>query len=684
MALPTYQGVGAGAATASIASLAVAFPASLVRNDYIILHVTVRNTTTTVTTPTLGGTWSVIQTAIGAGSTTTGRHWIFGKKSEGNETGNLTVEFGTDAAVCKTARMYYFRNVDVVTPYEGGVTSKGTGTTVSATSLTTSGTDRLGLHFLYVTDDNAVASFTGESGGDWTEAVAEYTTTLGSDTCVQLQTAGLAAATTISGGTLTMAATDPYGCATVALRNGTDQRYVWDNIGVTDVQTATLSIDILNPTPPIEGIDVGETVTVNLPAVPIEINLYDGIGLTDTENILYPITIIVGEVVTVVISALPDLEINISQGVGTGETVTVQRINPPDLTINISQGIDVSESVTPDLSDPAINVQDGIGITDVTIVAESLAISIYDGIGIIENTSHRFTDPSPSVFDGIAIGESIEVVESVAGAITINLFENIGVSETVVHRFTDALISAIESIGVSEQKDFKFSDLVINVFDNAGLTENLARTENLGDILATESIGLAELVQLLKDIYLTVSDSIGISEYRNIVVSSVAPILIDAYENIGIAELALLLKDIKIAVTDGIGLGESAVLAKDIKVSVSDAVGIAETVLASISRDISISESLGIAEYISLYIEMKVESEQDIALREWTNVEMEMPGVAGVDTVRIGEYIAVRMVLSVGKTTMTFGSKMPNITPSYKMPEITFAHKDPEIVFSGE
>jgi len=204
-------------------TLNVPYPSSLVRNDLLVLHVSCRNTTMTVDTPT---DWTPIFSAAGAGSTTTGRHYAFYKRSEGTESGNLGVTFGTDAAVCKAGRMYFFRNVDVVTPTEGGSTSKATGTTVTAVSLVTSGDDRLGLHFLYVTDDNAVASFTGESGGDWTEAVAEFTTTQGSDACMQLQTAGLAAATTISGGTLMMVATDPYGCATVALRNGTDQRYV--------------------------------------------------------------------------------------------------------------------------------------------------------------------------------------------------------------------------------------------------------------------------------------------------------------------------------------------------------------------------------------------------------------------------------------------------------------------------
>jgi hypothetical protein len=61
---------------------------------------------------------------------------------------------------------------------------------------------------VWVDDDNAVASFTGETGGDWTEAVAEFTTQTGSDGCLQLQTATIASAGTISGGDTTMAASD--------------------------------------------------------------------------------------------------------------------------------------------------------------------------------------------------------------------------------------------------------------------------------------------------------------------------------------------------------------------------------------------------------------------------------------------------------------------------------------------
>jgi len=79
--------------------------------------------------------------------------------------------------------------------------SNGTSATASDHSVQTLGPDRLALNFVAVNDDNAIARFTGQTGGDWTE-VAEYAESSGTDGAVQLQWAytGIANGTPIGAG----------------------------------------------------------------------------------------------------------------------------------------------------------------------------------------------------------------------------------------------------------------------------------------------------------------------------------------------------------------------------------------------------------------------------------------------------------------------------------------------------
>ncbi|MCJ7770321.1 hypothetical protein MUP37_01965, partial [Candidatus Bathyarchaeota archaeon] len=56
---------------------------------------------------------------------------------------------------------------------------------------------------VFLDNDYGVQSFTGESGGDWTEAIAEFQYNgpgSGDDLCIQLQIATMASAATISNG----------------------------------------------------------------------------------------------------------------------------------------------------------------------------------------------------------------------------------------------------------------------------------------------------------------------------------------------------------------------------------------------------------------------------------------------------------------------------------------------------
>jgi hypothetical protein len=213
----TYVGAGAGSASSSLGYWPYtptyptpAYPIGLQANDLILLQVTVRDTTNTPTTPT-GFTL-----LYGPDSTGTGRQWIYYRFATGSESGTITITIGGSSS--KMARMYSFRNVALSSFTEGGGFGSGYSSTINAQSVTTTDTNRLAVSFVFVNDNNAVDSFTGETGGDWTEAVAEFTTSEGSDGCIQLQNATMASAGTISGGNYLMSASDPWGVRAFALK----------------------------------------------------------------------------------------------------------------------------------------------------------------------------------------------------------------------------------------------------------------------------------------------------------------------------------------------------------------------------------------------------------------------------------------------------------------------------------
>lgn len=80
------------------------------------------------------------------------------------------------------------------------VSTDGTGATVDAGDCVTNDVDRLACSFVAIDVNRSIGDFSGESGGDWTEAVAEYAEAGGAKATLQLQTASIAVAGTITGG----------------------------------------------------------------------------------------------------------------------------------------------------------------------------------------------------------------------------------------------------------------------------------------------------------------------------------------------------------------------------------------------------------------------------------------------------------------------------------------------------
>ena len=121
-------------------------------------------------------------------------------------------------------RSYQFSGVSTGTTLaavaENGLSiiDEGYNTTALAYDImvVTNGTDRLALNFVAVNDDNAIAQFSGQTGGTWVE-VAEYADSGGTDGAIQMQYATMAAAGTIDGGTASITDSDSWGVVGFAL-----------------------------------------------------------------------------------------------------------------------------------------------------------------------------------------------------------------------------------------------------------------------------------------------------------------------------------------------------------------------------------------------------------------------------------------------------------------------------------
>ena len=95
-----YSSQGAGAGTESNgASLDLVCQATVNANDILIAHVIHTGTTTAPSTP---ANWSLLYGPADVGTTTTARHWCFGKLADGSEDG-ATISFGTAGERRKTS-----------------------------------------------------------------------------------------------------------------------------------------------------------------------------------------------------------------------------------------------------------------------------------------------------------------------------------------------------------------------------------------------------------------------------------------------------------------------------------------------------------------------------------------------------------------------------------------------------
>ena len=204
-----YKGAGTGVTTeASSGNLNPTCPATVDVGDILIAHVAYEGTATTPSTP---AGWTLLTASGYAVETNDAMHWIFGKIAVGNED-SAAISFGTPAVTTmRTGRIYSFSGRTSGTILQCVPTASfahlSNATDPAFPDVTTTTIGALAVACIYQMDDNGLVSATGESGGNWTEAVAEYAQSdttpdsqLGLQTCTPTANPG-----TVTGGTISTA-----------------------------------------------------------------------------------------------------------------------------------------------------------------------------------------------------------------------------------------------------------------------------------------------------------------------------------------------------------------------------------------------------------------------------------------------------------------------------------------------
>jgi hypothetical protein len=184
----TYKSQGSGASTeTSGAALSPLFPATVAAGDVVIAHVFWESDATAPSTPS---GWTLLS-GPHLIETTIARHWVFGRIADGSESG-ATVAFGAPSVTTqRAARLYSFtgRVSGTIVELVNGFAHLSHATDPQMPTVTTTIAGALAVALVAQNDNNATGDATGETGGNWVEAVAEYTVALTPGLTLQIQTA---------------------------------------------------------------------------------------------------------------------------------------------------------------------------------------------------------------------------------------------------------------------------------------------------------------------------------------------------------------------------------------------------------------------------------------------------------------------------------------------------------------
>lgn len=193
-----YQAAGAGITETAGGSIGPDYPSGIVAGHGLLLHVMAADPTLAFVNLPSG--WTTIDTRnVGA----TFESKLMWKIADGSESGALSVTVGDLSGAW--ARMYRFNRVKSIESATGQIDNSSS-TNMPASNLTGTGVAAAALQVMGARVNTTIGNIAGESGGDYTEAVAEYATGGGTPAMLSLQSATLALPGTINGGAATLGA----------------------------------------------------------------------------------------------------------------------------------------------------------------------------------------------------------------------------------------------------------------------------------------------------------------------------------------------------------------------------------------------------------------------------------------------------------------------------------------------
>lgn len=217
---PSYVGFGYASGTHDYGSLSPEYPLDLQANDLILLQV-VGDANFPSYAP------SGFTLLYGPDQTGPVSQWIYYTFADGTESGKK-MALNYIGQCSKAAWMFAFRNVALTKFIEAGSFGSGDSAIIAAQPVTTTGSNRLAVSFVFVGSASALGhwnnldyGFIGENGGDWVNLRGDFnfsTTSVGGiNLTLQMQVATMNSAGTISGGSYKMTNSDSWGVRAFAL-----------------------------------------------------------------------------------------------------------------------------------------------------------------------------------------------------------------------------------------------------------------------------------------------------------------------------------------------------------------------------------------------------------------------------------------------------------------------------------
>lgn len=207
--VPSYVSASTGTTTTAADTLAINYPSGIQANDIIIAVALGEDSSGALFGDTAYlGISNFTTIALAGVASSTGKYaaGVSWKRASGSESGTETATFQTlGGSRAISGIMYLFRNcITTGNPYENeAADDNATSTTLNQKSIASTDGGRMALHITMCQVTTTTASFTGESGGDFTEQSSYQPAT----NTIQLQTASLPTTSTISGGSSTLGTT---------------------------------------------------------------------------------------------------------------------------------------------------------------------------------------------------------------------------------------------------------------------------------------------------------------------------------------------------------------------------------------------------------------------------------------------------------------------------------------------